>query len=59
MSVTNPDKYDDLMELVNVYTSFLIDPTVRSNDFMVGYFVALLEKAIKVHKVESRDEGNV
>jgi hypothetical protein len=50
MSITNPDKFDNLIGNIEIIKDFLCDPEIRTNPDNLKYFVGLLEKNIVLLK---------
>jgi hypothetical protein len=50
MSLTNPDKFDNLIGNIEIIKDFLADAEVRENPENIKYFVGLLEKNILLYK---------
>ena len=50
MSLTKPNKMDDLYFNLKVYQEFLADPKLRIHSEPVKYFMELIEKNIKLIK---------
>lgn len=49
MSLTKPDKYDNISYNLDVYREFLSDPKLRNNSEFVKYFIDLTEKSVKIY----------
>lgn len=50
MSLTNPDKFDNIIGNIEIIKDFLADPEIRHNPENIKYFVGLLEKNILLYK---------